>query len=181
LSGFPSFYKWDKRLSNIKAGDTIKLKILRGVPSPAVKEDVEPKQNDALVMREAEPGIEWTFDCVLTEKPLDILRSEDDFKYEQVPGNNPIASCATTLASVDLSAIEDGERAMLGLDATLKGRWAVKELDMPEGMGVEFSMPLSSYLKLAGVQTIPSQTNRRKRQPEHATASRRAHCHRSEP
>lgn len=173
LNGFPSITKLDKRLSNQAAGETIELKVLRDlidasepvraevtsdtqvnestVNESAAKESAL-KQNDAPVMGAAPVGTELTFDCILTEKPLDILRAEDDFKNEQVQGNDPIASCATTLASVDQISIEDGERAILGLENTLQGRWKGKPLEMSEGMGVEFSMPLRSYLKQAGIK-----------------------------
>ena len=163
LAGFPSITKLDKRLSNQSAGKTIELKVLRdktndsepvqaeGTSVTQVNETAV-KQNDAPVMGAAPGGTELTFNCILTEKPLDVLRAEDDFKKEQVPGNDPVASCATTLASVDQSSIEDGERTILGLENTLKGRWKGKPLEMSEGMGVEFSMPLRSYLKLAGIK-----------------------------
>ncbi len=165
LSGFPSIYKWDKRLSK-QAGKSIELKILRPatadvkstetVPAaekPASEETVadgKPKQNDAPVMGVAPAGTELTFTCTLMEKPLDELRAEDDFKDEQVKGNDPVASCATTIAAIDQISIEEGEHSILGLENTLKGRWNHKQLDMDEGMGIEFSMPLRSYLKLAG-------------------------------
>ncbi len=165
LSGFPSVYKWDKRLSK-QAGKTIELKILRpgagdvkpvateaAAEKPASDETVadgKPKQNDAPVMAAAPSGTELTFTCTLMEKPLDELRAEDDFKDDQVKGNDPVASCATTIAAIDQISIEEGEHSILGLENTIKGRWSHKMLDMEEGMGIEFSMPLRSYLKLAG-------------------------------
>ena len=165
LSGFPSIYKWDKRLSK-QAGQSIELKVLRpGTPEvkpiaiepaaekPANEENVaenKSKPNDAPVMNAAPAGTELTFTCTLMEKPLDELRAEDDFKDEQVKGNDPVASCATTLSAVDQFSIEEGERSILGLENTLKGRWNHKILELDEGMGIEFSMPLQSYLKLAG-------------------------------
>ena len=163
LTGFPSITKLDNRFSDQSAGETIELKVLRDITN--VSEPVQAegtsdtqvnetavKQNDAPVVGAAPVGTELTFDCILTEKPLDVLRAEDDFNQEQVHGNDPVASCATTLASVDQISIEDGERAILGLENTLKGRWKGKPLEMSEGMGVEFSMPLRSYLKLAGIK-----------------------------
>ncbi len=163
LTGFPSITKLDNRFSDQSAGETIELKVLRDITN--VSEPVQAegtsdtqvnetavKQNDAPVVGAAPVGTELTFDCILTEKPLDVLRAEDDFNQEQVNGNDPVASCATTLASVDQISIEDGERAILGLENTLKGRWKGKPLEMSEGMGVEFSMPLRSYLKLAGIK-----------------------------
>lgn len=164
LSGFPSLYKLDKRLSNRAARATIQLKVLRSpLTTPeAVQAEVKSdnqiiestteKQNDKPGIGAAPTGIQLTFDCILTEKPLDILRAQDDFNDEQVKGNYPVASCATTLAEVDKVSIESGERSISGLENTLKGRWNAKPLEMAEGMGIEFSMPLRSYLKLAGVK-----------------------------
>ena len=175
LSGFPSVYKLDKRLSNQAAGKTIELKILRGgavnsepsLEKPVLTEPGKAEVNsdsqvtelaagvpatDAPAMRAAPVGTELTFDCILTEKPLDVLRAEDDFKLEQVKGNDPLASCLTTLAAVDQFSIEEGEQAIMGLENTLKGRWESKPIEMSEGMGVEFSMPLRPYLKLAGIK-----------------------------
>ena len=170
LGGFPSIYKWDKRLSN-QAGGSIELKVLRGgsmaVKPPATEPapektgndetvksetvaDSNPKPNDTPVIKAAPAGTELTFTCTLMEKPLDELRAEDDFKDEQVKGNDPIASCATTIAAIDQISIEEGEHFILGLENTLKGRWSHRMLEMDEGMGIEFSMPLRSYLKLAG-------------------------------
>ena len=170
LSGFPSIYKLDKRLSNQSAGKTIELKVMRGeivdaeldkpvAPAPEVNADSQVKELEAgsgekvsPEMRAAPLGTELTFDCILTEKPLDVLRAEDDFKYEQVQGNFALASCATTLGAVDQFSIEEGEQAIAGLENTLKGRWDSKPIDMDEGMGVEFTMPLRPYLKLAGIK-----------------------------
>jgi len=175
LSGFPSSYKLDKRLSNQSAGNTIELKILRGGAGNVEMDLAEPEKSEvnsdahvkeldagasstetptinAPAIGAAPLGTELTFDCILTEKPLDVLRAEDDFKYEQVQGNDPLASCATTLAAVDQFSIEEGEQAIMGLENTLKGRWDSKPLEMEIGMGVEFSMPLRSYLKLAGIK-----------------------------
>jgi len=163
LTGFPSVYKLDKRLSNQPAGQTLELKVLRGAIAPPaplaplaeVSTDEQVKivePNDKPEMKAAPTGTELTFVCTLTEKPLDVVRAEDDFREEQVPGNDPVSSCATTIAVVDQSSIDDGERFILGLERTLTGRWDVKPLEMAEGMGVEFSMPLRSHLRLANIK-----------------------------
>ncbi len=153
LTGFPSIYKWDKRLSNQSAGKIIELKVSRAAPSDREPSQGEvtsdPQAKEIPKMGGAPLGTELTFDCVLTEKPLDVLRAEDDFKDEQVKGNDPLSSCATTLAAIDQISIEEGERAISGLESTLKGQWNAKRLEMAEGMGIEFSIPLRSYLKLA--------------------------------
>ena len=141
LSGAPLLFKLDKRLSKQPAGRTIDLKIQRG-----------PAANPAEQNQDAAPESLLSFVCTLTERPLDVLRAEDDFKSEQVNGNDPYTSCATTLASVDKTTIVEGERSLFGLEKTLKGRWNVKPLAMEEGMGVEFVFPLQEYLKLSGVK-----------------------------
>ena len=141
LSGAPLLFKLDKHLLSQAPGRTIELKIQRD--SSTTEADSE--QTNA-------PGKLLTFVCTLTERPLDVLRAEDDFKSEQVNGNDPVASCATTLASVDKVSIEEGERSILGLEKTLQGNWNVKRLEMEEGMGVEYTIALQEYLKLSGVK-----------------------------
>ena len=159
LTGLPSFYKLDKRLDNKPAGSTIELTVLRTTPTTPEKSPetagAEVASTEQIVAPESAPVIaeqELTFACVLTEKPLDVLRAEDDFPSEQVIGNDPIASCATTFAKVDQIAILEGERSILGLEKIQQGNWSVKELEMKEGMGVEFTMPIQAYLKLAGIK-----------------------------
>jgi YidC/Oxa1 family membrane protein insertase len=92
-----------------------------------------------------------TFDAMLTQKPVSILRSEDDFPIEQVKGNYPAGSCGLTLAKIDSKELEEGERTIAGLEQTLRGRWEAKPLAVESGMGIEFTMPLGARLKLAGV------------------------------
>lgn len=92
-----------------------------------------------------------TFDATLTQKPVSILRAEDDFAIEQVKGNNPSGSCGLTLAKIDTKELEEGERTIAGLERTLQGRWDTKPLAVEGGMGIEFTMPLGARLKLAGV------------------------------
>ncbi len=149
LTGFPSIYKWEKRMSNQAAGNAIQLKVARKATAAAAP---DAEQNDEPGIAAAIAETELTFDCIMTEKPLDVLRAEDDFKDEQVLGNDPWASCATTFASIDKTSIPNGERTIFGLENTLKGHWSAKPLAMTEGMGVEFSMPLRSYLKLAQIE-----------------------------
>ena len=47
--------------------------------------------------------------------------------------------------------LDDGEAAILGLESTLTGNWDVKTIDVDNGMGIEFTMPIQSNLKLIGV------------------------------
>ncbi len=159
LTGFPSLYKLDKRLENRPAGSTLELKISRtprAADAPASPEqpkaEKDPAEQAAAPEMKKVDALELTFVCTLTEKPLDVLRAEDDFDAEQVQGNDPVNSCATTISRIDIVTIEEGDKSILGLEKTLSGVWATKPLEMTEGMGVEFSMPLDGYLKLAGVK-----------------------------
>jgi YidC/Oxa1 family membrane protein insertase len=155
LSGSPSLYKLEKRLGNQPAGNTIELKIQRAVPKNE-QATPEPAVNAAEsgAVASANEGIPtFTFVCTLTERPLDVLRAEDDFDAEQVIGNDPVLSCLTTLASVDATAkIEGTDPSIMGMERTLKGRWNVKPLEVERGMGVEYSMPLRSFLKVSGAE-----------------------------
>ena len=126
LEGEPSKYRWEQWIDTWKVGKTVQLTVDRG-------------------------GQKLAFDIELGEKPLDVVRAEDDFRLEQVQGNDPVASCLTTIASINGKEIEDGEAAILGLESTLTGNWDVKTIDVDNGMGIEFSMPIQSNLKLIGV------------------------------
>ena len=109
-----------------------------------VDQEIEVKVN-----RDSKP---LTFKIKLGEMPLDLVRSKDDFRLEQVPGNDPYLSCLTTLASVGDRSIEEGDQSILGLESTLNGTWAGRYVEYEGGMAVEFVKPLSAYLKLAGVE-----------------------------
>lgn len=155
LSGSPSLYKLEKRLGNQPAGNTIELKLQRALPKndQAQQEPTVPAAEPGTVTSANEGFRTFTFVCTLTERPLDVLRAEDDFDAEQVIGNDPVLSCLTTLASVDATAkIEGTDPSILGLERTLKGRWNVKTLEVEGGMGVEYSMPLRSLLKVSGAE-----------------------------
>lgn len=91
-----------------------------------------------------------TFKLTLEDKPLDIVRAEDDLLREQVPGNDPTLSCLTTLAKVDGLALLADESVILGLEKTLSGKWDVKPLEVDNGEGVEFTMNITPYLELLG-------------------------------
>jgi len=155
LSGSPSLYKLEKRLGNQPAGNTIELKLQRALPKndQAQQEPTVPAAESGTVTSANEGFRTFTFVCTLTERPLDVLRAVDDFDAEQVIGNDPVLSCLTTLASVDATAkIEGTDPSILGLERTLKGRWNVKTLEVEGGMGVEYSMPLRSLLKVSGAE-----------------------------
>lgn len=91
-----------------------------------------------------------TYQLTLGEKPLDIVRAEDDWAKEQVPGNDPVRSCLMTLAKLDGLDIGEGESVILGLEKTLEGNWNAKPIDVEGGQGVEFSLNITPYLQVLG-------------------------------
>lgn len=93
---------------------------------------------------------ESNYQLTLGEKPLDIVRAEDDWAKEQVPGNDPVRSCLMTLAKLDGLDIGEGESVILGLEKTLEGNWNAKPIDVEGGQGVEFSLNITPYLQVLG-------------------------------
>lgn len=165
LTDSPSYYKLTKLLASKKPGDTVTLEIERDAPAsenqpvpetkPASDQNntAEPNDKSAVAEVTAIPApTKLTFIATLTEKPVEILRAEDDFDAEQVLGNFPHGSCATTLSTIDQTQLEDGEQFIVGLEKTIAGRWQSKEIPVENGMGVEFTMPIEGLLKLAGVK-----------------------------
>lgn len=159
LTDGPSLYKLNKILATKKPGDKLSIEIERDAPnanSIAPSENKDPANADsAAVVPEvtaAPATVKHTFVATLTEKPVEILRAEDDFDAEQVLGNFPHGSCATTLSTIDQTQLEEGEPFIVGLEKTIAGRWQSRELPVENGMGVEFYMPIEGLLKLAGVK-----------------------------
>jgi len=95
---------------------------------------------------------EMYFNTILTEPPVDVVRMENDFYREKVPGNLLRPSMLTTLAKVDDAEAVPGHETIQGLEPSLHDHWHAQKLDVPDGMGVEFTMPLQSYLAGAGVK-----------------------------
>lgn len=126
----------------------------------------EPKEKEQLNAPETVPGADETakttdvaqtgativFDCVLSEPPLDVVRMEDDEPTEGVVGNRIRPSAMTSLAKVDSTEIISGLETIPGLEQTLHGNWESKPIDVENGMGVEFSLPLEGYLAGAGAR-----------------------------
>lgn len=124
-----SYNSIQKTLRDTKPGETVALAVTRTV-------DGEPKK--------------LTFEVTLSQPPLDVLRTQE-YLSEQVPGNLDRLSCLTTLASIGDEQIPIGARTIENLAATITDNWEVNELDVPGGQGVEFRLPLASYLKDAKV------------------------------
>ncbi len=121
----------DRYLAKQKPRETVQIKVLR--------------KNG-----EQEPTA-LTFAVTLSEAPLDIIR-DDDFPLEEIPGNLARQSLMTTLAKVDDTEAIPGNMTIPGLEATLEGNWLSKLIEVENGTGVEFTLPLQSYLAGAGIK-----------------------------
>lgn len=93
-----------------------------------------------------------SFTAKLTEQPMDVVRMEDDMPREKVPGNLLRQSMLTTLSKVDGVEAVPGNETIPGLEATLNENWEAKSIDVANGMGIEFTFSLPSYLAGAGVK-----------------------------
>ncbi len=141
----------------VKIGDTIvgmnELPILKLSDWETVCDKIKPgTQVTIQVKRKFSDGSERDLDykVVLEAPPLEIVRVADDSILEQVVGNEQRLSCLTTLASIDGRSISPGKANLKGLDATLNGNWFAKPMDVEDGMGVEFTMPLAGWLAKTG-------------------------------
>jgi YidC/Oxa1 family membrane protein insertase len=94
---------------------------------------------------------EFAYDVVVKEQPLEIVRVADDSILEEVVGNEQRLSCLTTLAGLNGRTIAPGKASLKGLEATLNGYWLASPIDVEDGMGIEFTMPLAGWLSKAGV------------------------------
>jgi YidC/Oxa1 family membrane protein insertase len=129
LDGPATLYQLNKTLNSMKPGDELRLE----------------------VERTAAPGAMKTFIAKLTEEPAAILRAEDDFVKEQVTGNTPKGMCGLTFSKIDGKEIFESERVIAGLEGTLDANWQASPLQVEGGMGIEFRLPLTERLALAGI------------------------------
>lgn len=118
----------DQALTKTKKGQTVELKVRRTVSGSES---------------------ELTFQATLSEAPLDILRS-DERSSEQVVGNLSRTSLRTTLASIDSTRIPVGQSVLPALRATLEADWQAVPLEVAGGEGIEFRLPLESFLEGTG-------------------------------
>ena len=118
----------EQALGNRRLGTTVDVEVIRG------ESDSKP----------------IVFSVVLDEQPLDVVRVEDDYPSEGVKGNELRESLLTTLAKVDNIEITPGFRAIPGLEQTLEGNWTSKAIEVENGSGIEFTLPLQSMLVQAG-------------------------------
>ncbi len=93
---------------------------------------------------------ELHFTAKLSEPPMDVVRMEDDKPREGVLGNLLRPSMMTTLSKVDGIEISPGNESIIGLESTLNENWQSNPLEVENGMGIEYTLPLQSYLAGAG-------------------------------
>ncbi len=89
------------------------------------------------------------FTTTTVEAPLDVLRTEE-FATDYIAGNKERPSLMTTLGSLNKTNIQPGSDALPAIRQTLYADWAVQPLEVENGQGFEFRMPLDSYLANTG-------------------------------
>ncbi len=90
-----------------------------------------------------------TYTLTLDEAPLDVVRMRP-FDSEVVVGNLARPSLRTSLASLEGTRIPTGLHALPALRDTLEIDWEVQPLNVDGGEGVEFRLPLDSFLVNSG-------------------------------
>ncbi len=130
LNGQPALSRQglEEILSHTKAGQTAELTVERQVDGTAKRLQASVK---------------------LSEAPLDVLRMYPG-NSERVVGNLSRPSLLTTLGSFGGTQIPIGEYALPALQETLDTDWEMTPLTVDGGQGVEFRLPLSSYLASTG-------------------------------
>jgi len=125
--------------------------ILIGFDVERVLENRKPGASvDVEVIRSEIDSKPLVFSVTLSEQPLDVVHVEDDFPSEGVQGNKLRESLLTTLAKIDDLEITPGYKSLPGLEQTLEGNWISKPVEVENGQGIEFTLPLQSMLLQAG-------------------------------
>ncbi|MFO0922261.1 MAG: YidC/Oxa1 family insertase periplasmic-domain containing protein [Pirellulales bacterium] len=93
-----------------------------------------------------------TFTTDLIQTPMDVVRVVDDQINEEATGNALRDSCLTTLARLDNAAIPVGAHSIEGLERILQGYWEPRPLQIENGMGIEFVLPLDGWITKAGLK-----------------------------
>ncbi len=111
----------------------------------------KPGQSVDLVIQRSVGGqpTSLKYSVTLSEAPLDILRTWP-CRSELVAGNYRRPGLLTTLGSINSTRIPPGKTALPALLETLDIDWAVQPLAVPGGEGVEFRLPLDSFLAGTG-------------------------------
>jgi len=89
------------------------------------------------------------FETKTVEAPLDVLRTEE-FATDFIPGNKERPSLMTTLGSLNKTNVPPGADFLPAIRQTLFADWSVQPLEVENGEGFEFRMPLDSYLANTG-------------------------------
>jgi YidC/Oxa1 family membrane protein insertase len=118
----------ERSLAKTKPGDSVELSVVRTVD-----------------------GTQQTlsYAVTLSEAPLDVLRMQA-FESEVVQGNYARPSLRTTLGSLGKTRIPVSKDSLPALRGTLQADWEVQPLEVAGGEGVEFRLPLESYLANTG-------------------------------
>ncbi len=122
--------EWEKILGSIRPGRNVPIKVRRELSDGST--------------------LELTYSVTLMEKPLDVVRITDELAEEQVVGNEQRLSLLTTISSIDGRILLPSQTNLKDLDVTLNGNWLAKPLEVPEGTGVEFTLPLEGWLAKSG-------------------------------
>lgn len=137
-------------LSETKPGQEASLTIERpatgseSTPSAVTPADVTPADGAARPTPQR-----LTAKVVLSEAPLDVLRT-DPASSETVLGNLQRPSLLTTLGSLGGTQIPMGAYALPALQDTLYMDWETRPLEVQGGVGVEYRLPLQSFLAPTG-------------------------------
>ena len=113
--------------------------------------ETKPGQSAQLVVERRVDGKTQRLDGAmqLSEAPLDVLRMVPGHS-EAVAGNLHRPGLLTTLGSIGGTQIPVGLYALPALQDTLDVDWAVHPLEVSGGQGVEFRLPLDTYLAGTG-------------------------------
>ncbi len=135
----------------LQVGDALLELDGQSLATPEAMESVlkssKPGKTVELLVRRDDSTLRYQVE--LGEAPLDMIRLSPG-ENESVPGNRWRPALLTTIASLNSTTIPDGEMVLPALRETLDVDWAVKPLDVPGGEGVEFRLPLDSFLSKTG-------------------------------
>ncbi len=137
--------------AGLNVGDTITKVNGITVTVPADLEgilaDIKPgSQLEIQVSRDGPPS---TLTATTTAPPLDMVRTTP-WSSEQVPGNISRRALMTTLGALNQTKVPETQASLPALAPAFEENWEVKPLDVANGEGYEFSIPLAGYLKGTG-------------------------------
>lgn len=134
----------DKMLEETKPGRQAELTVLRRVNN-------QPQQ--------------LTYTVTLSEAPLDVVRLNPRYS-EEVAGNLTRVGLLTTLGSINGSGIKLGRQTLPTLEEAYELDWEVHPLEVEGGEGVEFRLPLESFLAGSGLPAKLELVKRYRLHPE---------------